>query len=135
MTDKELRKLSRLELLELLLDVSQQNRVLEEKVKKLTVENENAKSIENLAVTTRQVNDMLGYAAALTGSVKTDGEVIRARVQPVTIATINPVSKKQTDKSVLARLIDFYEENDSALENLPDERKKEITDRISSRKN
>lgn len=135
MTDKELRKLSRLELLELLLDVSQQNRVLEEKVKKLTVENENAKSIENLAVTTRQVNDMLGYAAALTGSVKTDGEVIRARVQPVTIATSNPVSKKQTDKSVLARLIDFYEENDSALENLPDELKKEITDRISSRKN
>ena len=78
---------------------------------------------------------MLGYAAALTGSVKTDGEVIRARVQPVTIATSNPVSKKQTDKSVLARLIDFYEENDSALENLPDELKKEITDRISSRKN
>ena len=133
MTDKELKKLSRLELLELLLDISQENKVLEEKVQKLTSENEKAKSIENLAAATKQVNDMLGYAAALTGAVKTGVPAVPpAKIAPVTLATSNPViNKKQADRNLLLRLIEFYKENASAVELFPDDLKNEITDRIS----
>ena len=133
MTDKELKKLSRLELLELLLDVSQENKILEEKVQKLTVENEKAKSIENLATATKQVNDMLGYATALTGAVKTGVPAVPpAKIAPVTLATSNPViNKKQADRNLFLRLIEFYKENDAAIELLPDDMKKDIADRIA----
>ena len=52
MTDKELRKLSRLELLELLLEASKENRKLKEKINRLIAENQTAKNIENLSVVT-----------------------------------------------------------------------------------
>ena len=70
MTDKELRKLSRLELLELLLEATTENEKLKEKLKKNEIEKEAAKSIENLSVTTRQVNTVLEYANNLTGILR-----------------------------------------------------------------
>ena len=92
-----------------------------------------AKSIENLAAATKQVNDMLGYATALTGAVKTGVPAVPpAKIAPVTLATSNPViNKKQADRNLFLRLIEFYKENDAAIELLPDDMKKDIADRIA----
>ena len=49
MTDKELRKLSRLELLELLLEATKENQRLKEKIEKMKIENRTAQNIENLS--------------------------------------------------------------------------------------
>ena len=81
MTDKELKKLSRLELLELLLEVSNENEELKQKMEKMASENEVSKSIENLVVATKQVNEILSHANKL---VETN--------------TIAPENKKYIDK-------------------------------------
>lgn len=70
MTDKELKKLSRLELLELLLEVSKENETLKEKIEELKIENEKARSIENLSAATHKIESALKYANTLTGTLK-----------------------------------------------------------------
>ena len=70
MTDKELRKLSRLELLELLLEASRENEKLKEKIAKMKQESNAAKSIENLSATTKQVSTVLEYANNLTDTLR-----------------------------------------------------------------
>ena len=50
MTDKELRKLSRLELLELLLEASNENKKLKEKIVALKADIKTAQNIENLSL-------------------------------------------------------------------------------------
>ena len=127
MTDRELRKLSRLELLELLLDVSKENRELEAKVKKLSSENEAAKSIENLSAATKQVSDILEYANKLTETLSTGSSGV-SKEAPVQKAT--DTNKKHADRELYIKLMNFYIKNNDALEYLPAELKDDISNRI-----
>lgn len=70
MTDKELRKLSRLELLELLLEASKENEMLRAQVEELKIDNKTARTLEVLSVVTRQVENTLKYANSLTDTLK-----------------------------------------------------------------
>ncbi len=71
MTDKELRKLSRLELLELLLTESRENDRLKEEVERLKSEKSISQTAEQLEQTVKQLNEILSK----TGSVKSEADL------------------------------------------------------------
>ena len=71
MTNKELKRLSRLELLELLLEVSNENKKLKQEIEKMNREKEVSKSIDYLAEANKQASDVLGYANKLVETIKT----------------------------------------------------------------
>lgn len=145
MTDKELRKLSRLELLELLLEVSRENEKLKEKLERIKTENDAAKSIENLSVTTKQVSNVLEYANSLTDVLrKTTQEVVTAgtKNQDKNTKTERTPEEKQTavsDRNLYWRIMSFYAKNDKALNILPSDISSDVRNRIQgilkSRKN
>ena len=130
MTDRELRKLSRLELLEMLLDVSKENEALKEKTESLTREIEAAKSIENLAVTTNQLNDMLRYADRLTKSLKS-GSACEEDELPEK-EEIKPSVKAScyTDRNLYVRLLSHFIKDRATMDFLPDDLKTDIGRRI-----
>ena len=132
MTDKELRKLSRLELLEMLLDVSKENENLKDKIAKLNKENEAAKSIENLTVTTNQVNDILRYANKLTESLKGTPQTIdeEKKIEVMPTKTVSRNCDNSADRNLYVRIMNYYLKNNSALESLPADMKEDIRNRI-----
>lgn len=132
MTDRELRKLNRLELLELLLDVSTKNHELEEKVKQLSNENEIARSIENLSVITKQADDILGHANSLVDILQNSSRNVSQNDATSENADRFPAdsSKKHTDRNLYTRLLNFYIKNNNAVELLDDELKNDIRNRI-----
>ena len=145
MTDKELRKLSRLELLELLLEASRENEKLKEKIAKMKQESNAAKSIENLSATTKQVSTVLEYANNLTDTLrKTTHEVVTAgtKTQSERSSVQKAPEEKQpviSDRNLYWRIMNVYAKNDEALDVLPDDIRNDIRDRIrgilESRKN
>ena len=145
MTDKELRKLSRLELLELLLEASRENEKLKEKIAKMKQESNAAKSIENLSATTKQVSTVLEYANNLTDTLrKTTHEVVTAGTKPQSkrSSVQKAPEEKQpviSDRNLYWRIMNVYAKNDEALNVLPDDIRNDIRDRIrgilESRKN
>ena len=132
MTDKELKKLSRLELLELLLEASNENKRLKDKIKKMTSENEASKSIENLATTTKQASDILDYANRLVETIKAAPADFAAEKSGAVknVKTSSDNSKNYTDRNLYLRIMNFYAKNVEALEVLPPELKNDITNRI-----
>lgn len=129
MTDKELRRLSRLELLELLLEASKENQQLKEQVERLTVENRTTQNIENLSFITRQVENTLKYANNITDMLKTGiADTGPADAKPVTQSADNRLS----DKEIYRRMLLFFAKNDSKLEVFPDELSEDVRTRLKS---
>ena len=145
MTDKELRKLSRLELLELLLEASRENEKLREKLEKIKQENNTARNIENLSMATKQVNNVLEYANNLTDVLrKTTQEVFTAgsKSQNEKAKLQRTPEEKQhviSDRNLYWRIMNVYAKNNEALNILPDDIQNDVRDRIKgiidSRKN
>ena len=145
MTDKELRKLSRLELLELLLEASRENEKLREKLDKLKQEKNTAKSIENLSAATKQVSTVLEYANNLTDVLrKTTHEVVSANSKTQderAKITKTPEDKQNavSDRKLYWRIMSFYAKNEEALNLLPADISGDVSSRIreilESRKN
>ena len=114
MTDKELRKLSRLELLELLLEASKENKKLKEE-------------IDTLSLVTRQVENALKYANNLTDTLKTSS-------QDPTLPDVK--SKKQskadvlTDSEIYKRMLRFFANNDEKLNVFPSDIENDVRARI-----
>lgn len=131
MTDKELRRLSRLELLELLLEASKENEKLKEEIEKLKIENKTAQNIENLSVATHKIETALRYANNITDNLKgTSGEYVAERVikekeDPI---KANPLS----DKELYRRILSFFAKNDEKLNVFPADLENDIRDRIKS---
>lgn len=69
MTDKELKKLSRLELLELLLEESRENEKLRNELENLKAENSVVKSARHLNEASEKMNESLHSAAELTDTL------------------------------------------------------------------
>ncbi len=135
MTDKELRKLSRLELLELLLEASRKNKKLIEKIKKLTEENQTAKNIENLSAVTNQVEAVLKYANSLTdtlkaGNVTATGTALKIDSIP---KSENPESKSQgiSDREIYIKMMHFFAMNEDKLDVFPEDIENLIRERLA----
>lgn len=138
MTDKELRKLSRLELLELLLEASKENKELKDKIERLKLENKTAHNIENLSVTTRQVENALKYANGLTSALK---NIPKEPVRSNYYDRFNAAEKRETtgakkssvsDKEIYKRILSFFAKNDDKLDVFPDELEYDVRERIKS---
>ncbi|MBE6786174.1 MAG: hypothetical protein E7538_08100 [Ruminococcaceae bacterium] len=130
MTDKELKKLSRLELLELLLDVNKENRKLKEHINKLKADNETAQSIEHLSVMTRQVENALVYANNLTRALDRNSDKSSPSNEPVK----NTVSEsdKASDVEIYRQMLSFFAQNDDKLSIFPSETENVVRARIRS---
>lgn len=137
MTDKELRKLSRIELLELLLEVSKENRKLKERIGQLKAENKTAQNIENLYAATRQVESALKYVNSLTNTlegisreVPQSVELQRYETQTLSEETKNK-SVRTDDKDIYVQILCFFAKNDDKLAVLPDGIRANVITRIN----
>ncbi len=130
MTDKELKKLSRLELLELLLDVSKENRKLKENIKKLKDDNKAAESIEHLSVITRQVENALAYANNLTKTL--DGAFDKPIPSNTYVKNTTSESGKVSDVDIYRRMLSFFAKNDDKLNVFPADIENDVRARIKS---
>lgn len=132
MTDKELRKLSRLELLELLLEATKENQRLKEKIEKMKIENRTAQNIENLSTATHQVENALKYANTLTDTLKgTSKDTVRSA--DITDNTQQPDSQLKNninDRDIYWRTMAFFSKNRHLLTLLPADLKNDITIRL-----
>ena len=147
MTDKELRKLSRLELLELLLEASKENKKLKEKINRLLAENKTTQNLENLSVMTRQVENALMYANSLTNTLRgnataNDINIISHPVEavkpPETVylkstaeaETPEKNSSGSVDKDLYLQMMCFFAKNDEMLKVFPSDIENGVRDRI-----
>lgn len=132
MTDKELRKLSRLELLELLLEASKENKKLKDEIDRLNTENETARNIENLSAITEKVEKALEYANGITDSLlavqnkkstaNTDSKEIKEAV----------ASDSPSDVEIYRRLLNFFANNNDKLDLLPSDIATDVRTRIKT---
>ncbi len=137
MTDKELKKLSRLELLELLLQASEENRKLKKQIDRLNVENRTTQNIENLSVITRQVENALEYANSLTDSLKTtSGEAVPSKNNADNTKTKNNETSVRSgslsDVEIYRRMLYFFANNDDKLNVFPADIENDVRARIKS---
>ena len=127
MTDKELRKLSRLELLELLLEASKENKKLKEQIETLKAENATAQNIRNLSDATLQVENALRYANSLTDNLKgAPHKAVTASNEKSERDKNNSVS----DRDIYWRIMGFYSKNSEAVLALPEKLRNDVSDRI-----
>lgn len=136
MTDKELRKLSRLELLELILEVGKENSRLKEEIGKLKAENKTAQSIEALSAATRQVENALIYANTLTDTLQS------APREGFRVSNVNDYygestsyhkkSDSMSDREIYRRILSFFAKNDDKLDVFPDDIENDVRNRINS---
>ena len=129
MTDKELRKLSRLELLELLLEASKENKKLQEEIDALKYENKTAQNIENLSLATGQVESALKYANSLIDNLRTT-EKHESRYVDNAEKKIN--SEANTDREIYIRMLRFFVKNDDKLSVFPSDIENDVRKRIRS---
>ena len=117
MTEKELKKLSRLELLELLLDVSKENELLKERIKKLNAEIATQQKIEQLSTAIQQVEQALEHTSQLSANINT----------PLSVAECP--DSQWLDKEIYRRLLQLYTENVEHLVALPYELRVAVLER------
>ena len=124
MTEKELKKLSRLELLELLLEVSSENHELKQRVEKLNNELETAKQLDQLSDTILQAKSMLkdinqmAVLSSCPDSVPAFGEEI--------------AELSLTDEKIYQFLLWLFAKDQALLSALPSGLRSAIEERISN---
>ncbi len=144
MTDKELKKLSRLELLELLLTESRENERLREELERVKKENTVEKSAQHLNETSKQLDSALQKVSSILTvsavkaetaenkqTVETSVTQIRAEQTDSQEQKANSVYKS-VDYNIYKNLMVFFIKNPYSLAVLPDDLRKEITDRIDN---
>lgn len=135
MTDKELRKLSRLELLELLLRESKENRELKAELEKIKGEKSFEKTTEQLKEAAAQFDTSMQSAESLVTMLQrlVFGEAAAsadsgARDKDSRDALTR--KKMLTDIDIYRRLMVFYSQNTDALSALPDRLREDIIRRL-----
>ncbi len=113
MTEKELRKLSRLDLLELLLEQTKINEQLRAEIAEIRLAEGNFTSIENL----QKLNSQLSSALEYTDSLKK--KVQKPKTQD-----------GKSDRGLYSRIMYFYLKNDDALASLPADLQEDIRERL-----
>lgn len=140
MTDKELRKLSRLELLELLLKESSENRKLQAELDKLKSENSIAKTSERLMETAEQFDTSLQNVEGLVAVIQKFFSAENAELSQIVTHTVpentdnitNAKKKKPSeDADIYRRLMIFFARNMNYLSYLPDNLSEDISRRLA----
>ncbi len=125
MTTKELRKMSRLELLELLLDAGKENKKLKEQMQKLTAENEALQQLDSLSVLTRQLENSLQSANRLQASLQANtGQAQTAAPKNSGNAQAKPVLRDvplPADREIYRQMLRFFAKQDEKINVFPDE--------------
>lgn len=134
MTEKELKKLSRLELLELLLDESRENKKLRAELEKIKTENSIEKKRENLSVITKQLNTALSSVHTLTRDLQKIREDTASQPQRTeNLATDEKKKQENTfDRSLYQRLMNFFYRNEIYTALLPKELQDDVKTRLRS---
>lgn len=148
MTDKELKKLSRLELLELLLTESRENERLKEELEKAKQENSVEKSAQHLNETTGKLDVALQKMSSLITELGKAGKreytavtrtVTAQPVAPVEKETVKPVEAEKpkaesndqyVDFNIYKKLIVFFISNPENLDMLPEDLRQTVINRI-----
>ena len=133
MTDKELRKLSRLELLELLLKESKENRELKAELEKIkSVE----KTTEQLKETAAQFDTSMQNAESLVAMLRKlvfgEGAAEASGSGTKTKDNLYTASRKKvlTDIDIYRRLMVFFSRDADALSLLPDRLREDVIRRL-----
>ena len=131
MTDKELRKLSRLELLEMLLDVSKENENLKQIVAKNEEENKVTKSIESLSDVTTRLNSAIEQINRFSDNIQnctTSPSVLNA---PQKYMTSGAAQKdRHPDGELYCLIMTHFAKNEKAMSLLPESLQEKIKNRI-----
>lgn len=155
MTEKELKKLSRLELLEILLEESKENEKLRQELQEKSDENIMTQSIRDLSLMADKMNSALNKADALTKDLQ---KIAKDGITVTAVAAENREAKpaqkigvqsyptpprkeaapvKQEDKTVILsdrnlywRLMRYYSQNEMALAFLPPDIQNDIKARL-----
>ena len=150
MTDKELKKLSRLELLELLLNETRENERLKEEIAKAKQENAIEKSAQHLSDISSQLEAALKKVNLLAGIQDDNDETADDQNQADDFTDTEQDEGKESTKTddahidfrIYKRLMYYYISNPDAVDSLPKKLRKavkkridEITDRMNSETN
>lgn len=147
MTDKELKKLRRLELLELLLAESRENERLREELERIKQENTVEESARHLNETSLQLENALQQVSSITSmldkavskeNIGSDAPAATSPALSTKQAKHTPEEKKAeptVDSSIYKNLILFFSKNPHTLYILPDDLRKTITNRIEEIRN
>ena len=130
MTDKELRKLSRLELLEMLLDVTKENEKLRKQLDETREENKAASSIENLSAAAVKINSALEYVNSLAVNLQGKKQE-SAEAEAAAAITSDEVVIPVSDLELYAHIIAFFAVNDKALDVLSEDLRFKVEKRIT----
>lgn len=144
MTYEKLKKLNRLEILELLLEQSKLNEKLKQEIDDLknksnvTISSEKSgiMSTEKIESLTLQLTSALEYADSLTEKLKNIPETERPaenKVKENNNVHNVPAEQKNvevTNKNLYGRIMYFFWQNDDVLSSLPDELQKDIRTKL-----
>lgn len=134
MTEKELKKLSRLELLELLLEISTENRALKERVASLSAEVNKSQDIRQLSAAIQQIESALKYTDHITAMVKTTAYEMSKSGNEHAMEELADTIPEPTllDKEIYRCLLHFFDDNPEALSTLPLELKIAVSERVKA---
>ena len=139
MTNKELKKLSRLELLELLLAETRENEKLREELGKIKQENTIEKSAQHLIKTSEQletaIRNVRAIANVLNKNVKREAVAVNGTEERAVPEKEETTFDKSVDIEIYKSLIIFFFRNPDALSVLPDDVRNNILNRIDEYKN
>ncbi len=146
MTDKELKKLSRLELLELLLAESRENDRLRAEIERLDDKQAVEKSAQHLNEAAKQLDSALEKVLSMMphgNNSPTDDSCKDSATSHNEVPAEQADSEKEkaeaahnlVDYNIYKKLIIFFKKNPYALSVLPDDLHQEVSDRINAIQN
>ncbi|MBR3868790.1 MAG: hypothetical protein IKM66_05690 [Clostridia bacterium] len=134
MTEKELKKLNRLEILELLLEQSTINENMRQELHELKNKNNAAELTENLNKMILQMNSALDNVNHIAENLQ---EMSKKDPEPENIENKNdktvPFQQENdtvTNKNLYGRIMYFFWQNDDVLSSLPEELQKDIRKKL-----
>lgn len=132
MTDKELKKLSRLELLEMLLRLSQENKQLKEALMQSKSDAATKRTSNHISNTAKQLDVVLENAKRLTGKLGNLADNPPSpKLSTLSITTLFPDKAGQNkDIDIYKRLMLFFANNPNALYSIDEGLRVDIVNRI-----
>ncbi len=135
MTDKELRKLSRLELLEVLLEESKENEKLRKALKNSKSEIAMTEGIKKISDMTKQVNEVLEFANSLSINLKEAAKRVSLNtVDGISTKSIGNVPYKGadiSDKELYWRIMAFLAKNEDVLSIFPSDIQSDVRRKVN----
>jgi len=132
MTEKELKKLKRLEILELLLEQSAINEKLKKELLELKNKNNASELTENLEKMISQMNSALDNVNNIADNLQkmSKDEPGLKNIENDKTVPFQQENNTVTNKNLYGRIMYFFWQNDDFLSSLPDELQKDIRTKL-----